>query len=159
MALVRGSPNPIPFAVSPYADDMSRCLLYLDDIHTRGSDFRLPLDTINAFLEMVVLASVEDRRALTAGMRKLIEKIGDMDEARRWQFARGPLSAFLVTLLQHSWIVKVMPEGGVRVTRPRGAGEYDLDLDDAMLTGAFAKMFSDDLRLQLWEWWFGLLLR
>lgn len=35
----------LPFHVSPYADDMSRCLLYLDDIHTRGSDFRLPLDT------------------------------------------------------------------------------------------------------------------
>lgn len=35
----------LPFHVSPYADDMSKCLLYLDDIHTRGSDFRLPLRT------------------------------------------------------------------------------------------------------------------
>jgi hypothetical protein len=31
------------FSLSPYAEDMSRCLLYLDDIHTRGSDFRLPI--------------------------------------------------------------------------------------------------------------------
>ena len=43
--LIRGSSNPIPFAVSSYAHDMSKCLLYLDDIHTRGSDFRLPLAT------------------------------------------------------------------------------------------------------------------
>jgi len=35
----------MPLDVSPYADDMSKCLLYLDDIHTRGSDFRLPLET------------------------------------------------------------------------------------------------------------------
>jgi len=43
--LIWGSSNPIPFAVSSYAHDMSKCLLYLDDIHTRGSDFRLPLAT------------------------------------------------------------------------------------------------------------------
>mgnify|MGYP000039711776 CR=1 FL=1 len=29
---------------SPYVDDMSKCLLYLDDEHTRGSDFELPLN-------------------------------------------------------------------------------------------------------------------
>ena len=45
MVLIRGSPNPILFAVSSYAHDMSRCLTYMDDIHTRGSDFRLPLST------------------------------------------------------------------------------------------------------------------
>ena len=33
----------IRFAVSPYVMDMSNCLLYLDDIHTRGSDFKLPI--------------------------------------------------------------------------------------------------------------------
>ena len=36
--------DPVSFALSPYADDMSMCLLYLDDLHTRGSDFRLPLN-------------------------------------------------------------------------------------------------------------------
>jgi hypothetical protein len=35
----------LKFDESPYCDDMSGCLLYLDDIHTRGSDFRLPLNT------------------------------------------------------------------------------------------------------------------
>lgn len=34
----------LKFDASPYCEDMSRCLLYLDDIHTRGSDFRLPLN-------------------------------------------------------------------------------------------------------------------
>ena len=33
----------IRFAVSPYVLDMSNCLLYLDVIHTRGSDFKLPI--------------------------------------------------------------------------------------------------------------------
>jgi len=28
---------------SPYADSLSRCLIYLDDVHTRGVDFLLPL--------------------------------------------------------------------------------------------------------------------
>ena len=45
--------------------------------------YRLPMDTTNAFLEMVACAVAEDRKALTAGLCKLIEKIGDMDEARR----------------------------------------------------------------------------
>lgn len=30
---------------SPYSKNMTKCLLYLDEIHTRGSDFRLPLKT------------------------------------------------------------------------------------------------------------------
>jgi len=37
--------DPVSFALSPYADDMSLCLLYLDDVHTRGSDFRLPINS------------------------------------------------------------------------------------------------------------------
>lgn len=37
--------NMAKFNSSPYCNDMSKCLLYLDDIHTRGSDFRLPLTT------------------------------------------------------------------------------------------------------------------
>jgi len=31
-----------PLAVSPYERSMGDCLLYLDDEHTRGSDFKLP---------------------------------------------------------------------------------------------------------------------
>jgi hypothetical protein len=30
---------------SPYADNLSRCLIYLDDVHTRGVDFLLPLNS------------------------------------------------------------------------------------------------------------------
>lgn len=37
--------DPVAFSLSPYAEDMRLCLLYLDDVHTRGSDFRLPLTT------------------------------------------------------------------------------------------------------------------
>ncbi|CAD7948749.1 unnamed protein product, partial [Amoebophrya sp. A25] len=32
----------VPFALSPFEKDMSGCLLYLDDSHTRGADFDLP---------------------------------------------------------------------------------------------------------------------
>ena len=35
----------VSFDVTSFSDDMSRCLLYLDDIHTRGSDFVLPQAT------------------------------------------------------------------------------------------------------------------
>ncbi|CAJ1422993.1 unnamed protein product, partial [Effrenium voratum] len=31
----------MPLATSPYESSLNKCLLYLDDIHTRGSDFRL----------------------------------------------------------------------------------------------------------------------
>ncbi|CAD7948759.1 unnamed protein product, partial [Amoebophrya sp. A25] len=34
----------VPFALSPFEKDMSGCLLYLDDDHTRGADFDLPTD-------------------------------------------------------------------------------------------------------------------
>jgi len=33
------------FSGSPYVENMSNCLLYLDEVHTRGSDFVLPLET------------------------------------------------------------------------------------------------------------------
>lgn len=33
----------MPFSGSPFEADMSQCLLYLDDEHTRGSDFKLQL--------------------------------------------------------------------------------------------------------------------
>jgi hypothetical protein len=34
----------LSFSGSQFEADMSKCLLYLDDEHTRGSDFKLPLD-------------------------------------------------------------------------------------------------------------------
>ena len=37
--------KPQPFFGSPYAENMTKCLLYLDDEHTRGSDFAMPLQT------------------------------------------------------------------------------------------------------------------
>ena len=35
----------VTYGATSYSSDMSKCLLYLDDIHTRGSDFVLPQDT------------------------------------------------------------------------------------------------------------------
>lgn len=32
----------VPFLNSPYANTLDRCLVYLDDVHTRGTDLRLP---------------------------------------------------------------------------------------------------------------------
>ncbi|CAD7926811.1 unnamed protein product [Amoebophrya sp. A120] len=37
--------RPVPLSSTPYAEDLSKCIIYLDDVHTRGSDFRLPLTT------------------------------------------------------------------------------------------------------------------
>jgi hypothetical protein len=34
---------PLKVDESQYCEDISKCLLYLNDIHRRGSDFRLPL--------------------------------------------------------------------------------------------------------------------
>lgn len=31
-----------PFISSPYAQAMDRCIVYLDDAHTRGTDLKLP---------------------------------------------------------------------------------------------------------------------
>ncbi|KAF9870445.1 hypothetical protein CkaCkLH20_12112 [Colletotrichum karsti] len=31
-----------PFLASPYADDLSKCLVYLDEAHTRGTDLKFP---------------------------------------------------------------------------------------------------------------------
>ncbi|KAL8381990.1 hypothetical protein RB595_005988 [Gaeumannomyces hyphopodioides] len=33
-----------PFLTSPFADDMTSCLVYLDEVHARGTDLRLPKD-------------------------------------------------------------------------------------------------------------------
>lgn len=43
VCLSRRTGEVTPFSLSPCAQDMSRALLYLDDAHCRGSDFRLPL--------------------------------------------------------------------------------------------------------------------
>ncbi|KAK4651863.1 hypothetical protein QC762_0097080 [Podospora pseudocomata] len=37
-----------PLLASPYADDLSRCLVYLDEAHTRGTDLKLPLGACGA---------------------------------------------------------------------------------------------------------------
>ena len=33
-----------PLAASPYAEDLSECLVYLDEAHTRGTDLKMPYD-------------------------------------------------------------------------------------------------------------------
>jgi hypothetical protein len=33
-----------PLLISPYAKQMDRCLVYLDEAHTRGTDLKMPLD-------------------------------------------------------------------------------------------------------------------
>ncbi|KAK0642864.1 hypothetical protein B0T16DRAFT_354150 [Cercophora newfieldiana] len=33
-----------PLLASPYADDLSKCLVYLDEAHTRGTDLKFPLN-------------------------------------------------------------------------------------------------------------------
>ncbi|KAK4227346.1 hypothetical protein QBC38DRAFT_417082 [Podospora fimiseda] len=37
-----------PLLASPYADDLSKCLVYLDEAHTRGTDLKFPLDSRGA---------------------------------------------------------------------------------------------------------------
>ncbi|KAJ4247759.1 hypothetical protein NW762_012967 [Fusarium torreyae] len=37
-----------PLLASPFVDDLSRCLVYLDEAHTRGTDLRLPPDARGA---------------------------------------------------------------------------------------------------------------
>ncbi|KAK3356620.1 hypothetical protein B0T25DRAFT_603140 [Lasiosphaeria hispida] len=37
-----------PLLASPYAEDLSECLVYLDEAHTRGTDLKLPLDARGA---------------------------------------------------------------------------------------------------------------
>lgn len=32
----------VPLVASPYADDLSKCLVYLDEAHTRGTDLKMP---------------------------------------------------------------------------------------------------------------------
>eukprot|EP00040_Diaphanoeca_grandis_P022590 m.121804 g.121804 ORF g.121804 m.121804 type:complete len:3317 (+) comp28880_c0_seq1:403-10353(+) len=41
----RGARGPQPLASTPYAHNLDRCLVYLDEEHTRGTDLRLKLGT------------------------------------------------------------------------------------------------------------------
>ncbi|KAI9150138.1 hypothetical protein HJFPF1_09893 [Paramyrothecium foliicola] len=40
--------NKTPLLASPFADDLSQCLVYLDEAHTRGTDLKLPADARGA---------------------------------------------------------------------------------------------------------------
>lgn len=38
----------VPLVASPYADDLSQCLVYLDEAHTRGTDLKMPISAKGA---------------------------------------------------------------------------------------------------------------
>lgn len=38
----------VPLVASPFADDLSSCLVYLDEAHTRGTDLKMPADARGA---------------------------------------------------------------------------------------------------------------
>ncbi|CZT10217.1 uncharacterized protein RAG0_14754 [Rhynchosporium agropyri] len=38
----RGGKNPVPLLATPFADNLDRCLVYIDEAHTRGIDLKLP---------------------------------------------------------------------------------------------------------------------
>ncbi|KAK0115534.1 hypothetical protein ONS96_013988 [Cadophora gregata f. sp. sojae] len=40
--------NQIPLAASTFADDLSECLVYIDEAHTRGTDLKLPVEACGA---------------------------------------------------------------------------------------------------------------
>jgi hypothetical protein len=42
MSVLTRDGSTVPFLDSPYANTLERCLVYLDDVHTRGTDLRLP---------------------------------------------------------------------------------------------------------------------
>ncbi|KAK4169727.1 hypothetical protein QBC43DRAFT_37606 [Cladorrhinum sp. PSN259] len=48
MILSRANWRKTPLLASPYADDLSKCLVYLDEAHTRGTDLKFPLDARGA---------------------------------------------------------------------------------------------------------------
>ena len=37
-----------PLVATPFADNLEGCLIYLDEVHTRGTDLKLPLDATGA---------------------------------------------------------------------------------------------------------------
>lgn len=48
MVKTRFQRNPMPLLASPYADDLSECVVYIDEAHTRGTDLKLPADARGA---------------------------------------------------------------------------------------------------------------
>lgn len=42
----RSSSRPTQFELSPWRNRLDRCAIYLDEIHTRGTDLKIPLGTI-----------------------------------------------------------------------------------------------------------------
>ncbi|KJZ68633.1 hypothetical protein HIM_11978 [Hirsutella minnesotensis 3608] len=38
----RDGKNPVPLLATPFSDDMTECVVYLDEAHTRGTDLKLP---------------------------------------------------------------------------------------------------------------------
>ena len=44
MVLARDNGKPEPFATSSFSGRIDRCLVYLDEVHTRGTDLKLPKD-------------------------------------------------------------------------------------------------------------------
>ncbi|KAI9374594.1 hypothetical protein BJX61DRAFT_540599 [Aspergillus egyptiacus] len=38
----------VPLFASPFADDLSGCVVYLDEAHTRGTDLKIPLNAVGA---------------------------------------------------------------------------------------------------------------
>src|SRR5437773_10195214 len=38
----------IPLLASPFADNLDKCLVYLDEAHTRGTDLKMPADARGA---------------------------------------------------------------------------------------------------------------
>ncbi|KAK3984329.1 hypothetical protein QBC44DRAFT_388524 [Cladorrhinum sp. PSN332] len=74
---------------SPYADDLSKCLVYLDEAHTRGTDLKFPLDA---------------RGALTVGQGQT--KDHTVQAAMRLrQLGRSQAVTFFVPLEVHQVIV------------------------------------------------------
>jgi hypothetical protein len=43
-----GRHPPTPLLPSTFADDLSECLVYLDEAHTRGTDLKLPSKAVGA---------------------------------------------------------------------------------------------------------------
>lgn len=44
----RGEKRDVPLLATPFADDLSNCVVYLDEAHTRGVDLKLPQDARGA---------------------------------------------------------------------------------------------------------------
>jgi hypothetical protein len=43
MVRARFQKAPVPLLASPFADNLEKCVVYIDEAHTRGTDLKLPL--------------------------------------------------------------------------------------------------------------------